>query len=301
VKLLTHYLHSQKHQPSIKNWRENSINDHLFYSFRSTDYSKLTYPASIHYHDYYELVLFLDGDIHYLCESEVFTPKHGELIVIPPGKLHMSMINSNHTHYTRHVFYLYPDALDGLGCGILTTFLKRSAEGRILRPANPGSLEELLTALCKLDQSLAQSTCAEEKALSIGCVIQIFYLLNHYQFEKTQHADQLPHVIRQIQQYLDANFAEINSVSEVAKHFYYSREYLSRIFHQYFNTTVADYLTKRRVAYSQTLIAEGRSLSEAGFQSGYSNQNTFIRAFKSVTGMTPSAYRKALDESNHSS
>ncbi|MBQ8037923.1 MAG: AraC family ligand binding domain-containing protein, partial [Proteobacteria bacterium] len=133
MKLLTHYLNEQsKNQHSIINWRENSINDLLFYSFRSTDYNRHTCPSTLHYHDYYELVIFIEGKIQYLCESEVYAPQYGDIILVPPGKLHMSMLTGDQTRYTRHVFYLYPSALDELGCGVLTSFIKTCSDGVML-------------------------------------------------------------------------------------------------------------------------------------------------------------------------
>ena len=52
-----------------------------------------------------------------------------------------------------------------------------------------------------------------------------------------------------------------------------------------------DYLLKCRVAHSQSLISQGVSLSDACYQSGFGSMSTFIRAFRTLTGRTPSQYR----------
>ncbi|MBQ2955544.1 MAG: helix-turn-helix transcriptional regulator [Clostridia bacterium] len=57
------------------------------------------------------------------------------------------------------------------------------------------------------------------------------------------------------------------------------------------NTTVADYITQRRIAQSQRLIANGIPLSDVCFQVGFGSLSAFNRAFKSLTHMTPSQYR----------
>ena len=297
MKLLTHYLNSQtQNQHFVNNWRENSINDLLLYSFRSTDYNRSTFPSTIHYHDYYELVVFIEGDIRYLCESEVYTPQYGDIILIPPGNLHMSMLNEEQTKYTRHVFYLYPTAFDELGCGVLTSFVKKHSEGLMLTSMLHRTRQEMISLLTKLDKALSDPKDESKKALGIGLIIQIFYLMNQEQFVANENPSTLPSNVIQIQRYLDENYTQITSVSEIAAHFFYSREYLSRLFKQYFHTTVADYLTKRRIACSQRLITQGSTLIDAAYQSGFSNVNTFIRAFRNITGLTPSAYRKALQD-----
>ena len=297
MKLLTHYLNERKAaQPEIMNWRENYINDSLFYSCRSTDYNRQNYPSRMHYHEYYELVIFLEGDIHYICESEVYPVQYGDIILIPPRKLHMSMINSETTHYRRHVFYLYPDAFDALGCGALTDFLKKNQDRYLLTTLGQKERRELFSLLDKLDEALKDTENQLDRALALGYIIQIFYLFNKESFKEHEHKQYLPENILKIQHYLDEHFHEINTVAEVATHFFYSREYVSRLFKQYFNTTVADYIKMRRVAYSQTLIARGIPLSEVCFQAGFGNLTTFIRAFHSIAGMAPSQYRKMVSE-----
>lgn len=295
MKLLTHYLNSQtQNQFSIINWRENSINDLLFYSFRSTDYDRSTFPSVIHYHDYYELVIYIEGDIQYLCESEVYTPQYGDIILVPPGKLHMSMLTTEKSRYIRHVFYLYPTALDSVGCSVLTSFLEQCSEGMMMTSMNSHQRQELISLLIKLDKALETQEDKSKKALGLGLLLQIFYLVNQSQFVVNQSPGTLPANVAEIQRYLDENYTQIASVSEVAAHFYYSREYLSRLFKHYFHITVADYLMKRRVACSQRLISQGCPLTEAAYSSGFGNINTFIRVFRKITGLTPSAYRKAV-------
>jgi len=295
MKLLTHYLNEQrKMHPEIVNWRENYINDSLFYSWRSTEYERDTYPTQLHYHDYYELVMFVQGDVRYLCEGQLYRPQPGDILLVPPKTLHMSMLDAPRTLYQRHVFYLYPDALDSLNCQVLTGFLSRQEGRQYLTTPDARSCEMLFSLLPLLDQALDAPFHPEEMALALGYVIQIFYLLNRATLQEGRSEAYLPQNLADIQRYLDLHFTEIESVAQVAAHFYYSREYLSRLFRQHFHTTVADYILKQRIAYSQSLIAEGKPLLEVCFQSGFKNVSTFIRSFRSVVHMTPSRYRALL-------
>ena len=101
-----------KRYPETANWKNHTVCDKVLYSYRDTVYDRDTYPSDLHYHDYYELVFFEEGDIKYVCEGSVFYPQYGDIILIPPGKFHMSVIDSDSTHYKRHVFYLYPFAFE---------------------------------------------------------------------------------------------------------------------------------------------------------------------------------------------
>lgn len=291
MKLNTHYINAHHNGGHLRqNWRENFVNDSLYYSYRSTEYDRQTYPNSMHYHDYYEIVVYLHGDVHYLCEGRIFRPQPGDVVLIPPGRMHMSVLDADETRYDRHVFYLYPNAFDPVGGGALTDFLTESAEGGMR--TSPGG-PELLRLLPQLNDALARPG-ARERALAMGLLMEIFYRLGSGSDGPEGSFDRLPDNVRAIQTYLDENFARIQSVSDVANHFYYSREYLSRLFRRHFNITVADYLANCRVACSQQLIRQGVSLCDACYQSGFRDLSTFIRTFRSVSGMTPSAYRKQI-------
>jgi len=297
LKLLAHYTNAVSSAvPEIVNWRENYLNDSLFYSFRSTRYSRATYPSSLHYHDYYELVIVEAGDIHYICEGRSFRPDSGDIILIPPRRLHMSAIDEDETLYRRHVFYLYPDALSALGCSALTEFLNAGEEGRILCIQNLADRQMLLSLLPRLDRALSSGANKKDRALALGLAIEIFYCLSQAQAKREEVKNDLPQTVLSIQRYIDENYTEIGSVSEVAAHFFYSREYVSRLFKQHFNTTVAEYIVKRRVGCCQELIAQGEPLSDVCYRAGFGSMTAFIRAFRSVTNMTPSQYRASMSE-----
>lgn len=300
MKLIAHYISAiARMHPEIINWRENYLNDSLFYSCRATHYDRSTYPSSLHYHDYYELVIVEEGNIHYICEGKTFHPHSGDIILIPPRKLHMSVINTDETLYKRHVFYLYPDAFDAIGCSALTEFVKDCEDGHHLLSLSPSCRQILLDLLSRLNHILKPGANKKNQALSLGLVIEIFYYLSQAQAEPETSAARLPMKVLSIQRYIDEHYAEINSVSQVAAHFFYSREYVSRLFKQHFNTTVADYITKRRIASSQTLIAKGEPLSNICYRVGFGSMTAFIHAFRSVTNMTPSQYRMVIKEELH--
>lgn len=296
MKLLSHYLQN-KNDPrhEITNWENDLINDSLCYSCRSTVYDVNTFPSSLHSHDYYELVIFVEGEINYVCESSVYSPKRGDVIIIPPGKFHMSKLKGERTHYKRHVFYLYPNAFDRISPS-LSEILIRTKEGVHFSLASREREEELLTLAEKLASALKSRGDDLSRALAFGYIIEIFCLLNRKDIRHSGESERLPENILALQQYLDAHYSEINSVSEVAEHFFYSREYVSRLFKKYYDTTILDYIHKLRISKSRTLIAEGMPIIDVCYAVGFSSLSTFIRAFRTATDMTPSEYRKIVRE-----
>ena len=276
----------------IINWQDYELSDSLFYSYRCTHYNFHTFPSRLHYHDYFELVILEEGNIDYICESTCVHPRNGDILLISPGMFHMSKIGCEETLYKRHVFYLYPDAFDALGCEALVGFLKVASKGLTVFSLLDKNRTMIFSLLHQLSQALEQESTPNYQALVKGLILQIFFYIGQSNSAFVDHGTSLPKNILDIKHYIEQNFIEISSVKEVADHFFYSREYVSRLFRQYFNTTVSNYIKARRIAYSQKLIEQGHSISEACYQSGFENMSTYIRTFRNVSSITPSEYRK---------
>ena len=295
MQLFSHYRQQKQNNPAqITNWQGHELGKSLYYSHRETHYNIATFPSRLHCHNYFELVIFESGNIHYICESVTYQPKAGDILLVSPKNFHMSMLHGSKTLYKRHVFYLYPDALDPFGCGILTSFLNRVDNGLTIISLENHSKEELLILLRKLSEILTHKQDSTHDALAISFVIQIFYLLNSSHLNSGSNSSPLPNKLSSIKAYINENFLEISSTHEVATHFFYSREYVSRIFRKHFNTTVSEYIRARRVAHCQKLIEQGCPITEACYQSGFDNMSTCIRSFRNVVNMNPSEYRKTI-------
>lgn len=283
-----------KHIHQIVNWQDHEIGPSLSYSYRSTIYNADTFPSCLHYHDYYELVILESGHIDYICESVSIHPKAGDALLISPGMFHMSKISCAETCYKRHVFYLFPDALDMLGCEVLTSFIKKAALGLTVFSLPDKDKNQLFSLLHQFSEAISKKENPTYQALAKGLLIQIFFMLDQSESTLGNQTLALPHSLLAIKQYIEENFTEISSVQEISDHFFFSREYVSRIFRRYFHKTISEYIKERRIAYSQSLIEQGYSISQACYQSGFENMSTYIRSFKSVLYMTPSEYRKKI-------
>jgi len=101
-----------------------------------------------------------------------------------------------------------------------------------------------------------------------------------------------PSVLCQIQSYLDEQFTENITLIDISTRFFYSREHLARMFKKYLNTSITEYITERRIRYSCQLMKTDATLTDICYQSGFNSHSSFIRAFKRITGVTPSSYRK---------
>jgi len=148
--------------------------------------------------------------------------------------------------------------------------------------------EELLEMLRKAD-TLARTNQPYGELVLKSLVIEIFYILNSEE-TNIQMGETLTDTMGEIKRYIDVNYATINSISDIADHFFYSREHLSRKFMQAFNISTAQYLSKRRITESLILL-EHMNVAEVAYAVGFRSQSAFINAFKQNMHCLPSKYK----------
>ena len=73
-----------------------------------------------------------------------------------------------------------------------------------------------------------------------------------------------------------------------------SQQYLSRVFTEFMNCSVYEYLTNYRInkAKELLLINSRRKVQDIASDVGYSDASHFIVMFRKLTGMTPAQFRK---------
>lgn len=94
--------------------------------------------------------------------------------------------------------------------------------------------------------------------------------------------------------YIDMNYGDSNlSLNSVADKFQISEPYLSSIFKQSLGIKFSTYMEGVRIDKAKELLKISTlSVGEIAERVGYSSTNSFCRAFKRVTGINPSHYRK---------
>jgi AraC-like DNA-binding protein len=87
------------------------------------------------------------------------------------------------------------------------------------------------------------------------------------------------------------------TIAVVAQAIGISPNHLSRLFQEKLGVSFHDWLTLRRVREATRLLqARQISASQAAHVSGFASYRSFVRAFKDVIGITPTKYRKLIEE-----
>jgi len=97
--------------------------------------------------------------------------------------------------------------------------------------------------------------------------------------------------------YLRQNFNKQISIVDVANEVEMSLFYFTRQFQKQFGISPYEYLIMQRISNAKKLLLNSNlSTQKIAEVCGYNNSSTFIAAFKSRLGSTPSQFRKAVKE-----
>jgi AraC-like DNA-binding protein len=95
-------------------------------------------------------------------------------------------------------------------------------------------------------------------------------------------------------EYVEANYAQINKISDVSKTLGVSREHLSRQFTRYTGHTLSDFVTVYRVEKAKELLYAGSLVKQVYSEVGFKCESSFFRSFLKHVGITPRVYRETM-------
>ena len=104
-------------------------------------------------------------------------------------------------------------------------------------------------------------------------------------------------VILSVLDYIDRHYQSDLCVEDLAEKFYFSKEYLARLFRNRFGCAIYEYvLNKRMEKAKEYLRGPQLQIQEIAEKLGYSNAHYFAKAFKQRYGETPSEFRSREEE-----
>ena len=237
------------------------------------------------FHPYYEIYLFLNGNVEFVSDHtrKKLTPY--ELIIIPPGKYHCLLTNDCDVDtYERTLINIYPDFIENeiLEEAFLNKeFLSLSSENRIVQ--NFMHLKNCATQYNKHDFQNILSAITTD----------IIFLIKHCNSSLQNKTNNTLHPVSlQIMNYINDNYKSDIKVSDIAKVFSFSASAISRIFKEDFGVNIKRYITEKRMNEIYSLLQKGESALVVSSDFGFSNYSTFYRAFLSHFKKSPREIKK---------
>jgi len=104
--------------------------------------------------------------------------------------------------------------------------------------------------------------------------------------------------VRQVRAYLDANYAEPISLSQLGDLIHVSPFCLLRLFRAEVGLSPLHYQTQLRVASARQLLQSGLPVAQVAAETGFVDQPHLTHHFKRCLGLTPGQYRRLSEISS---
>lgn len=123
------------------------------------------------------------------------------------------------------------------------------------------------------------------------------HLLNpSMDFTKTEEEDQsisAGEVAAIMKDYIDKNYSQNLKLSYFSDKYYFSKEYLSKIFKANYEIGIYEYVLQVRMERAKELLLDDSlKIQWISDRLGYTDSNYFSKAFRNYYGITPSQFRK---------
>ncbi len=136
------------------------------------------------------------------------------------------------------------------------------------------------------------SMTAAEAGLQVDAILAQL-LAEHRRHETRQSpTEQLAHAVFEF--LLDRRLERLTR-RELESEFGYSYSHLDRVFRASFGTSALKRFEQLRMDEAATLLRSGRSIKEAASVLGYEDYYYFLKVFKRVKGVTPSAMLRSME------
>lgn len=251
----------------------------------------VTHSFSKHAHDGYAIGVIEKGALKFSYRGEKWVAPRGYINLVIPGEAHDGYAASE-MGWTYRMFYLKPSLLERANS---------EATGK------PKGKPFFKTGVIKDDYLASMILNLHIMLGTPGALLieQETYLLRLLTEFIQRHADDRTalqscgrenQAVNQARKYIEDNFAKDISIKELSRRCQLSPYYLIRVFREKMGIPPHAYLKQVRITRAKQLFAQGLSVVDVAYQTGFADQSHFTRHFKQITGLTPGKYSNIVQE-----
>lgn len=280
-----------------ENLTRREMDQENYEAFFFDNYYEKDVPLHCH-NDFFEIYFFLSGDLRYLMESTAYKMVPGTVLLIPPGTFHQPVFLSKDAPYTRMFLWLsrsYLMRLSSRDTNLCSCF-EEPGYKKIAR-MDPDDMQRIQSAFLKLTRLKGSGVWGADllaNSIITDILLTVHGVCQERRFDPADiHQDTF---LSLVTAYISDNIEEIQTLDQVAEHFYINKAYLSRQFTKKLGVSAYQYIIKKRMAYAYQLLQEGHPLSAICTSAGYKDYPTFYKAFRKEYGNSPTLLAKAAEE-----
>lgn len=256
-----------------------------------------------HCHDFYEIYIHFGGGRLLNFDGRTYSLQPRMLMIFPPFIMHGFEGVADLRNYERGFLYISPEVLRSCGIsGVDPEQMFRSAlatgpNSFILSSADADRCRDLLIDMQRDMDSTDPLMQYENRArmMTFLCIV-LRSISNRPEGEPGLTGGGM---MREVLDYVNDHYTDALTLQAVADRFSVSTSLLSHEFVRFTNHSVYNYILYKRIILAKQLLHTDRSLSGIAEECGFDVYSNFLRQFRKLEGMSPSAYRKSIRDRAH--
>lgn len=234
-----------------------------------------------HMHVFYELILFVRGDVDYHVEGETRHLRNGDIILMNPGKYHFASVNRD-VNYERYVLkfpveFIPPSIRERLKNAYPFFSFNKQIEEHIKELDILNGLfddgDMYLLCRCKIQEIMIYLASAEQNDPNLN-----------------NNGDIISVLINYIQEHIRDDL----TLESIANDMHYSESYLSNQFKKTMKCPLMKYIRSKKIILAQSMIRRGEKATDVAEELSFSDYSTFYRSYIKTIGVSP-----LLDKANY--
>lgn len=281
--------------PEGKTYRYMPEKDFVVYYYKDNDIPEIP----LHYHEFYELLFLVDGNLDYIVEEEIYQLEKGDLLFIPPGVFHNPIIHNFDIPYERYVLWISVFAMNKIfELDENADMFKEESSNKLYLLRSKGYTASILHGYFKslFDSYEAKNICYKSEGYSI--IMNMLTVYNRESYNKTKNimGGKKDVLISNIVNYINSHITEDLSLNKISAIFFINKYTISRKFKSAMKISYYQYVIQKRLSIGKQYLLEGMCANEVYKLCGFNDYVSFYRAFKKEYKISPSEFKNIHNE-----
>lgn len=261
------------------------------------------FSISAHWHKEIEIILIKSGEFNLQINSDFYTCKSGDIVIINCEELHYLLAKDNiYSDFTSLVFdvsQLNSSILDSSSVNFITPIINKEFKFPTIVNGTHSSydiLKEILVNIIDVYNHKYYGFELEIKALMFSFFANSFKHNIILKKDTTLSDDNKIFKIKDVIKYIENNYTHDIDINTLANLCHYNEYHFMRFFKKYTGKTCIQFLKNYRLEKSYNLLKNtDLSVTQIAFDVGFSNVSYFIRSFKEKYKVTPKEFRSSIN------
>lgn len=252
-----------------------------------------------HRHNAYEIYLFLYGNANFYLERVCYHLNPGDLIIISPDEMHRCACLDTQL-YERIGINIKKSMLECLSTqltNLLTCFESHPLGQNNLVHLSDEQMEYYISIGNKLDRALCSKEFGHDILVNSYLSELLIFVNGLYQTSTYVAQNIMPSLVHDTMVYIEEHVTEDITLEQLSHQLSFNGAYISHVFKQHTGLTLRSYILDQRITLAKRLLAQGKTVSEACYMSGFMDYANFIRSFTKFVGTSPGKYKLKLTHS----